>query len=205
MKKSLLIILLAVAFVFSSCNYLGNLQIEKRHYSKGYYVHYSGNRSDNAAVSVNDETIAAVNENAAASKPEIVNEEKQEATQSHSSILPVKKESAASNKKNKPELLKKDNGVEKNRPVISKLKQLTQPKESSPAASEDLGLLLMVILAIFLSPIAVYLKEGITNRFWLDLICWLLGGGLIFSPFFYGGALLLFAIVFALLIVFDVI
>jgi uncharacterized membrane protein YqaE (UPF0057 family) len=211
MKKSLLFILLAVVFVFSSCKHMGNLQIEKRHYRNGYYVHHSGKSSENKTVAAVHETAVVENENVAAIKPEIVIEETLPVAETHATILPAKKDQATAQKKFEaaPQSRmtpadKKEKVAEKVRPVVSQLKQGSKPKQTPPA---DAGLndVVMIILAIFLSPIAVYLKEGVTNRFWIDLICWLLGGGLVFSPFFYGGALLLFAIVFAVLIVFDVI
>lgn len=69
-------------------------------------------------------------------------------------------------------------------------------------------LLLLIILAILLPPLAVALKEGLTVRFLLDLIFWLLGYGFIFfvaGGYIYLGIFGLIAIIYALLIVLDVI
>jgi uncharacterized membrane protein YqaE (UPF0057 family) len=204
MKKSLLFILLAVVFVFSSCNHMGNLQIEKRHYRNGYYVHHSGKSSENKAAAAVNETAVAENEKIAAVHPQIVKEETLPVAEAHAAILPAKESPVKAHKKfEAPQKKEKETG--KIRPVISQLKQGSKPHQVPSADDVSANEVLMIILAIFISPLAVYLKEGVTNRFWIDLICWLLGGGLVFSPFFYGGALLLFAIVFAVLIVFDVI
>ena len=62
--------------------------------------------------------------------------------------------------------------------------------------------ILLIILAIFLPPLAVGIFEGITGRFWLVLILWLLGLGLLawlLPGLFYLGAII--AIILALLIV----
>lgn len=205
MKKSLLFILLAVVIVFSSCNYMGNLQIEKRHYRNGYYVHHSGKAGENKTVAAVSEMAVAENESAVARKPEAVKEEMRPAAEMHSAILPAKETPAATQKKIETAPAKKEKLTDKISRVGAQLKQGSEPKQTPAADDVSTNEIIMIILAIFISPLAVYLKEGVTNRFWIDLICWLLGGGLVFSPFFYGGGLLLFAIVFAVLIVFDVI
>jgi len=73
--------------------------------------------------------------------------------------------------------------------------------------SSDVNLILLVILAIILPPLAVFLFEEASTRFWITLILWLVGWGV-------GLALLglelaalcaLVAVVYALLIVLGVI
>lgn len=56
-------------------------------------------------------------------------------------------------------------------------------KEKSDSPSGDTDLLLLVIIAIFIPPLAVGLYEGITTNFWIDLILTLLFfvPGLIFA------------------------
>lgn len=69
---------------------------------------------------------------------------------------------------------------------------------------EDIKLILLVILAIFIPPLAVYLKnESIDKWFWITLILCLLS----FTAFFFifGGAFWLIAVIIALLYVFDAI
>lgn len=74
-------------------------------------------------------------------------------------------------------------------------------------ASGDVMLILLVILAIILPPLAVFLFEGATGRFWITLILWLLGWGVGWYIFHGGlaGLCSLVAIIFALLIVLGVI
>lgn len=73
-------------------------------------------------------------------------------------------------------------------------------KSESPAASGDVDLVILVILAIFIPPLAVYLKEGATTRFVIDLILALIG---IFAwwIFPFAGLAYLAAIIYALIIV----
>lgn len=205
MKRSILIIsaIFLSALFFTSCSGLHDLQIEKRHYNKGYYVHYNGKKPVEAA---------------ALNNPEIKEEEKINSpeTEQPMTVIP---ENEAPVSQNQPENRPAKTGFIKEikhiaakahiiTPAFSPAKQLQQKPASSRKkipADDGTMLVLLVILAILLSPIAVYLKEGATTRFWIDLICWLLGGGFFLTPFFYGGGLLLFAIIFALLIVLDVI
>ena len=62
--------------------------------------------------------------------------------------------------------------------------------------------IVLIILAILLSPLAVYLyKNAVGTPFWIDLICWLLGVGVGIGVSFFGGLLWLFAVIYAILIV----
>ncbi|MCB9224599.1 MAG: YqaE/Pmp3 family membrane protein [Crocinitomicaceae bacterium] len=66
-------------------------------------------------------------------------------------------------------------------------------------------MILLVILALILPPLAVGIYEGITGRFWLVLILWLLGIGILawlLPHLFYLGWIL--AVILALLIVLGV-
>ncbi len=44
----------------------------------------------------------------------------------------------------------------------------------------DNNKILLIILAIFIPPAAVYMKDGnkITNRFWIDLVLWIVTAGI---------------------------
>lgn len=59
----------------------------------------------------------------------------------------------------------------------------------------------LILLAIVLSPLAVYLHDNApTTRFWIDLILWVLGVGAL-GFFYFFGLLWLAAVVYAILIV----
>lgn len=86
-----------------------------------------------------------------------------------------------------------------------KSKDLTK-KKSTKAPAGDVNTILLVILAIIIPPLAVFLYEGASGRFWIDLILALIGWGVGF--WLLGGLGWLcgiVAIIYALLIVLGVI
>jgi uncharacterized membrane protein YqaE (UPF0057 family) len=79
-------------------------------------------------------------------------------------------------------------------------------KEAKSSRSDDaIMIVLLVILALILPPLAVGIYEGITGRFWLVLVLWLLGWGVgwwLLGPL--GWLCSLVAVIMALLIVLGV-
>ena len=77
------------------------------------------------------------------------------------------------------------------------------------AAESGAMLVLLVILAIFIPPLAVFIFEGVTTRFWIDLVLAIIGWaafGLLFGVVGgLAGLCMLAAIIYALLIVLSVI
>ncbi len=203
MKKISLLLPLAFALLLSSCSMLDNFGIEKRRYNKGFYVHKSENR--NAGPAAQPAATVAAPEQAVYTAPAPQTKEPVSTTTATPAHSAPEAQQAAPPQDNNG---RPDAPVEKTpgETAYAPAENVAQPAADSPApAGGDTELIILVILAILLSPLAVWLKEGASTRFWIDLICWILGGGLFFSPFFYGGLLLLFAIVFAVLIVLDVI
>ena len=100
----------------------------------------------------------------------------------------------------------------KNISLKSKFKyQLTQTskevikKRKNNSSDDGIMFIVMIILAFLIPPLAVYLFEGITKRFWIDLVLALIGLGLgafLFSSLIYLGAIL--AVIYALLIVLGI-
>ncbi len=87
-------------------------------------------------------------------------------------------------------------------------KAVAAPQNMGRGSSESgLMLVLLVILAIFLAPLAVLIYDGVDRPFWIDLILWLIGIGVgyfLFGPtvaFLCG----LIATIYALLIIFEVV
>lgn len=79
-------------------------------------------------------------------------------------------------------------------------------KKNSKAPAGDVELILLVILALIIPPLAVFLYEGATQRFWIDLILALIGFGVGF--WLLGGLgwiCALVSVIYALLIVLEVI
>jgi uncharacterized membrane protein YqaE (UPF0057 family) len=78
-------------------------------------------------------------------------------------------------------------------------------KKTNPV-DEDVMLIILVILAILIPPLAVFIYEGATNRFWIDLVLAILGFGVGFWLLGGLGWLCgLAAVIYALLIVLEVI
>lgn len=61
--------------------------------------------------------------------------------------------------------------------VHAEIKDQGQGYKTDGHQEDSTMLIILVILAIVLPPLAVYLYEGVTNRFWLNLILALLGWG----------------------------
>jgi len=89
--------------------------------------------------------------------------------------------------------------------TVSQKEIIESLKKSNSAPSGDVMLVILIILAIIIPPLAVFIYEGATSRFWIDLILAILGWGA-FGLF--GGVLWLAglaAVIYALLIVLEVI
>lgn len=205
MKNFWLLTALLFVLVFSSCKMVGNLQVEKRLYGKGYYVHVR-DKNTVQVTPVNNGSESALNGVAVSSKAEEQSSdvvEKKSSSQIQDSktigafgeIKKVSKQNLSLTKSENKKVASTEN----------KNAHLNSPRKQEPFLPvNDVSQLVMIILALIISPLAVFLKEGANTRFWIDLICWLLGVGVV-GFYFYGGGLLLFAIVFAVLIVIDAI
>ena len=81
---------------------------------------------------------------------------------------------------------------------------VSKKTEAENQTSADENLILLVILALFIPPLAVYLFYGSPEtHFWINLILFLIFGGLWFGGgFFYGIGI---AVIHALLVIFEVI
>ena len=104
----------------------------------------------------------------------------------------------------KKELVEKDS--EKQEIAESKMEEPVSKKgitDINETNQVDLPLWGYVLLAIFIPPLAVGLYEGITGRFWLDLILLILASGYTYVSIL--GLFGIAAVALALLIVLDVI
>jgi uncharacterized membrane protein YqaE (UPF0057 family) len=100
---------------------------------------------------------------------------------------------------------------------VEEVEVQTYSSESTSVAepektTDDVMTILLVIIALFLPPLAVFLYEEASKRFILNLVIWLLGvvafGGVgLIGAYFWGigGLLILFAVIHAILIVLEVI
>lgn len=89
---------------------------------------------------------------------------------------------------------------------IKHVRKSLSNKKKGAKPDADTMFILMIILALFIPPLAVYLKDGdATSRFWLNLVLAILGIGLGMGFFYFAGLFYLAAMIHALLIVLDAI
>ena len=207
---------------------VSNGKIQKRKYNDGYYVASGNNfkkdatnpQAKNEAITYNtNEEIARVYETAepAMYTPEtaslnetneapVVLAENTDAVESTTTV--TTEEQSTRNEIARPLNVKKSEQKVTFKPGrVTAKKAVELVTENAAAAESGLMLVLLVILAIIIPPLAVFIFEGATGRFWIDLILaivgfgvgwWLLGGGLAYLC-------ALAAVIYALLIVLSVI
>lgn len=214
------------AIVVTSCseNTVGGGMIQKRKYTKGFYLnrHSSGKSADETtvqAVSVKEEQTLAVKEDAirpleakaeSAAMPETFTTASDGAF-SPGFSAPAHSVPASGSGISTP-VTESFTAAENSGPVKGKftMKQkreaVQQAKRAAAGGESGAMLVLLVILAIIIPPLAVFLYEGVTTRFWIDLILAILGFGIGF--WLLGGLgwlCALAAVIYALLIVLGVI
>ena len=215
---------LIVVFLVTSCGISGNgfggNSIQKRKYTKGFYFnknrHYHGEENEVA----NEETVAGTEEVAARAEETV--------TPLQLRTVPNRiadQQSIESGKQSQPQQRQEEKKKKSATQARKDVKQVTtrQRKQrehefyipmkehsksfSKAASSSDTGMLiLLVILALIIPPLAVFIYEGATKRFWIDLILAILGYGIGF--WLLGGLgwlCALAAVIYALLIVLEVI
>ncbi|CAN5791693.1 hypothetical protein BH11BAC7_BH11BAC7_01960 [soil metagenome] len=175
MKKTistLSVIFLAVLF-FSSCSNGRNLSIEKRHYGKGYYVHANGKR-----VLTNDTKTADV---AAINQTQVADAVSAEAVVAKVDVLPlntiavpVEKSAATSKNVVAEQVVAEPNRTIKKNTIAEQKKEIRHAGKKAKSATDDVSLVLIIVLCFLLPPLAVFFSEGITTNFWIDLILTLL-------------------------------
>lgn len=216
--------LLIVLFAVSSCGIYSNDfsggGIQKRKYTRGFYLNKRGHLKTAKHETVKSEELNVITEEEV-KEPVLVetvstmdaiqqqtepNNEKQTDQSSGSSENKSKKKAAVTKTKKEArpaqQTQRKPREPEYYMPYLN-LKEKTT--FSADASSDPVMTILLVILAIFLPPLAVVLYEGITKRFWIDLVLFMIGIGV--GVFGGGIAWLcaLAAVIYALLIVLEVI
>jgi len=233
MKFKSIILSLITIVLLASCSTSNNVVgggIQKRKYNDGYYVSFGKKFNRHIADIQKVETLLSDNDVVETQKtesgteglltkndevivnPEIVSEPKIEEINDDKKIESDNNSVAESSEteiSGKNKNVKETEFVETSDKINGtyKAKNISTVVSNSAAASDGvLMLILLVILCFILPPLAVGIFEGITTRFWIDFILWLLGwgvgywllGGL-------GGLCTLIAVIFALLIVLSVI
>jgi uncharacterized membrane protein YqaE (UPF0057 family) len=222
-KISLGLFTLVLAAIISSCStsidVASNRKIQKRKYNKGFFVSdnnapFNRKKDNRGTITIKAEeflTKEAKTDDELSKKTIKTDASKiVEITNTISSDLKISTEvnvnentiatfNSNIEKTDKNNSIKVENNKEGNNVKTSKI------ENNSNSSKSDLMFIVLVILAIILPPLAVFLYEGITERFWIDLILAVLA----ISGFILLGGLAglagLIAVVYALLIVLEVI
>lgn len=219
---------LIMTILLSSCGVAGNgfggSSIQKRKYTKGFYHNKNrGFKSSDDKVATGESILQeegtdelavsqlekkAVQTTVLQSDKVIKNEQPQQPQRSDEKSTQKKKVTPSSKKETKPAQVRQRKQRE-HEYYVPLSERATIAKKLAAQGSSESGamLVLLVILAIILPPLAVALYEGITTRFWIDLILAIVGFGIGFA--FFGGGIAwlcgLAAVIYALLIVLGVI
>ncbi|MFP5471189.1 MAG: YqaE/Pmp3 family membrane protein [Bacteroidia bacterium] len=207
MKTSKLILGIATSvIILSSCS----VSIHKRQHGKGYFITSTKKiKAPNTTVRNEkiEETQVAKHEEIKTStpilgQPTVIASVEKHSIENNIKLSEVSTKEIRNN--NTVVIQAKQNSLAKEKMGVTKIFSSLN-KNINTEVDTDEKMVLLVILAIFLSPVAVYIKTGgATSQFWIDLIAWLIG----ISGFWFfqlAGLAMLFAIVYALLIVFDII
>jgi len=224
MKIKFGILSLIAGIILASCStgndVVSGRSIQKRKYNDGYYISWKKNNG-NSESDIKESVKNSSEENVADNKSENLKTNIQPENEKTLSFLV---ESAnedfvltqedvvseiESNEISSPLVVTKP-GI---RAITLKPGRLLETSNSIKKVSENSGasgdvmLILLVILAIILPPLAVFIFEGATGRFWITLVLWLIGWGVGWYVFHGGlaGLCSLVAVIFALLIVLGVI
>lgn len=178
MKKIILsaLAITMVALSFTSCS------VEKRHYMKGYHIEWFGNKNEAKDITSVNATKTVVADEAVVADEQLAKApELAPATE----VAPVQKSVVAplnvvkhAAKKNAATAVKNAaNTVKENASSANAVVKQANNKNTASAPAGDDNMVLLVILAILLPPLAVYLYEGSwTKRCTVNLILTLLCG-----------------------------
>jgi uncharacterized membrane protein YqaE (UPF0057 family) len=219
-----LITLAILASCSTSNDVVSGRGIQKRKYNDGYYISL-GKKFNKTNKNVKVEEVVLSEETAENFKIERSTElEKSGATEP--SIAPVSNgEVIAPTTSNDPSPVTTTSEIETDENEISNAVKVAEeetisykpgrvysPKmiktivSESAAADSTVMLVLLIILCFILPPLAVFIFESASGRFWIDLILWILGWGVgwwLLGPL--GWLCSLAAVIFALLIILSVI
>jgi uncharacterized membrane protein YqaE (UPF0057 family) len=232
-KVSIVSLVTIIMIVISSCgssnNVVNNHGITKRKYNKGFFVQRNSNlRTANNEVKeerANADKMLAKQERVDAkraqkeSAKQKMNVEQTVAVENaatHSTVYAVEVEKTGSAQENErssddvsnsePETRASTSRETIDRQSIADRYESHKKDSRGAAGGSSANLILLVILALIIPPLAVFLYEGATKRFWIDLILALVFYGVGFGLLGgIGGLLGLVAVIYALLIVLEVI
>lgn len=201
MKK--LISFLVAALVLSSCG--NKMTLMKRHYTKGYYLqkHAKNNGLDGASAKANKRVVPVT--------PTVLSLVQEKKEPVLTAAINTTTSSTGNKSAGRKHITKKSTEISAvtfaQKTVIPQFKPLNAFKDLEAQAGSgggNVSLLILVLLAIFVPPLAVYLKNGGVNTwFWVTLILCVLAFS--YFIFVFGGSLWFAAFLIAILYVFDII
>lgn len=225
-KVRLLGVIAGLGIILASCgssnDVVSNRLISKRKYTKGFHInskgHYKSGKSDYNAT----EDLANAD---APSKEELfvrkdfktrslatvdgksISEIEMSSRTNHTSQSTIIGEKKAKDVKKSVQLASVSKPEKIGHYTKDELKSALKKSMNQPAPMDDTAMLIiLVILAILIPPLAVFIYEGATSRFWIDLILAIIGYGVGFLFFPHLAFLCgLAAVIYALLIVLEVI
>jgi uncharacterized membrane protein YqaE (UPF0057 family) len=201
-----------LSLALTSCAFLQKEEFAKKKYYNFPLTKHSVEKetAETAATSfakTTTEKISAVKENPIVSEKTIIASsrssavaEKRTPEKTENKIFHAAKYNTEIKNEPAPVALKKVNALK------AILKTKTTPL--SPASNGDAMLIIELLLAIILPPLAVFIHKGrIDKWFWITLLLCLFGGGLIWGPAYVGGGAFLWivAAVIAICYVFGII
>lgn len=224
--KLMLSLSLIVTLILGSCassnEVTGGGFLQKRKYTNGVYFKNNGNLKGTTAKNEDEEldifkseerkskkyitSTTAVSENTNEIEEMFAEETVESTTEleiSHVSDAVVKDESTVTVSNTSTDQANTTEARVEEKQIATKN---STKNKSSKAPAGDVELILLVILALIIPPLAVFIYEGATQRFWIDLILAILGYGVGF--WLLGGlgwVCGLIAVIYALLIVLGVI
>lgn len=214
-SKIYLSVLLVLTILFSSC---GSLTITQKRYSRGLNIDL---------FTSGDEKKSDIKANVARKKnsKKILLTEKEEITQplidNIENLSLTEKETIASNNAGHPVFSENATIKQKGVPPFKKMRSVknsviqlqdkhpesnyknTIVRQSTQKSDSDVALLILVIIALFIPPLAVFLYYGeINGQFWISLILTLLAAGAFGIGLVFGWGI---PIIHALLVIFGII
>lgn len=229
MKKFTIINLLIVfAFILGACgssnSVVNNHLISKRKYTKGFHVNKRSNlKSDKGEEEVvalkkdsNKEVVKSTRKNAIESKETSIQpkevmaalqtkESNSSASEGPGSTNSVSLSDGPDQDGSTREARVEKNEVNSNESNTSSKTTKSKDLTRSPDLGDPIMLILAIILALIIPPLAILIFKGVSTWFWVDLLLFIIGIGGFFLLSGLGWACAVAAIVIAFLVIFDVI
>lgn len=223
MKKTQKIGLILALLVFlSSC---GSLSVTRMRYNRGLNIDWFGHKDDAGRATVKKEKVkkptVVVAENEAKTEAENEAIVEEQTVQSIENANPAEIEQVVGNTAAKAAPSQKKMTVQKNKVkstpakrehrVVNKVKAAVTTmshKQQTAQTNEDeegIMLVLLIILALFIPPLALAIHSGIDGAFWTDLLIWLVGILLYGVLGNLGYILIVIAVVYAILLILGLI